>query len=114
MLSNEYREAIVEVLDILDHTRKEDVDKISPKFIEFLRANASKTYKPQLDHSKKISDMRLMHKTRVILAIIYRKYWCDDNQRNEFDRILMENEINYQKKLREKYNPDTVFKNKKK
>ncbi len=110
MVSIEYSEAITETLDILKHTRKEDVMKISPKFMEYLNNNASKTYKPELDHSQKIKDMDLKQKTKVILAIIYKQFWCDENERVEFDNILKENEIKHQAELMEKYNPDDLFK----
>ena len=112
MVSVEYSEAITETLDILKHTRKEDVMKISPKFMEYLNNNASKTYKPDLDHSKKIKDMQLKRKTKAILAIIYKKFWCNDDERKEFNNTLKENEIRYQAELREKYNPDNLFKKK--
>ena len=75
MISKEYREAYCEVLDILKYTRSEDVAKVSPKFIEYLKKNASKTYVPNLDHSKKVKDMDLKIETRAVLAIIYQKYW---------------------------------------
>ncbi len=112
MVSIEYSEAITETLDILKHTRKEDVDKVSPKFMDFLNANASVTYKPKLDHTKKIKDMQLKPKTKAILAIIYKKFWCDDAQQREFNNTLKNNEIRYQTELREKYNPDNLFKKK--
>lgn len=112
MVNQVYAEAISETLDILEHTRKEDVDKISPKFMEYLRNNASPNYISSLDHSKKISDMDLKQKTKVILAIIYRKFWCDEEQKLEFDRKIKNNELKYQKELREKYNPDNIFKEK--
>ena len=51
MVSVEYGEAITETLDILKHTKKEDVDKISPKFMNFLKENALKTYNQELDHT---------------------------------------------------------------
>ncbi len=112
MVSVEYSEAIAETLDILKHTRKEDVDKIPSKFMDYLKENASKTYKPELDHTKKIKDMQLKRKTKAILAIIYKKFWCDSEKKKEFDNTLKNNEIEYQKELREKYNPDNLFKNK--
>ena len=112
MVSVEYSKAITETLDILKHTRKEDVMKISPKFMEYLHNNASKTYKPDLDHSQKIKDMKLKRKTKAILAIIYKKFWCDDDERKEFNKTLKDNEIKYQAELREKYNSDNLFKNK--
>ena len=112
MVSVEYSEAITETLDILKHTRKEDVDKISSKFMDFLNANASKTYKPELDHTKKIKDMQLKRKTKAILAIIYKKFWCNSEKQEQFNRVLKENEIKREKELRERYNPDNLFKNK--
>ena len=80
--------------------------------MEYLNNNASKTYKPDLDHSKKIKDMQLKRKTKAILAIIYKKFWCNDDERKEFNNTLKENEIRYQAELREKYNPDNLFKKK--
>lgn len=113
MVSIEYSEAITETLDILKHTRKEDVDKISSRFMDYLEANASKTYKPELDHTKKIKDMQLNRKTKAILAIIYKKFWCNSEKQEQFNRVLKENEIKREKELREKYNPDNLFKDKK-
>ena len=76
MLSREYKKAISEVLDILNHTRKEDVDKISPAFMKFLKKNVDRMYKPDLDHTKKIKDMNLRKETLSILALINKKFWC--------------------------------------
>ena len=39
MVSVEYSEAIAEVLDILNHMKKVDVDKIPTKFKQFLVNN---------------------------------------------------------------------------
>ena len=65
MVSLEYSQAAVEVLDILEHTRREDVNKIPKAFIEFLKKNSSKTYNSKLDYTKQISDMKLKPKTEV-------------------------------------------------
>ena len=112
MVNEEYAIAMSETLDILNHTAKEDVNKISAKFMKYLNDNASKKYKPNLDHSKKISEMQLKEKTKIFLAIIYRQFWCDGDKKKEFDNTLKNNEIKYQSELREKYNPDNLFKNK--
>ena len=99
MISNEYSEDFAETLDILNHTRKEDVLKISPKFIEYLKSNASQTYISKLDHSKEIKDMDLSIKTKAILAIIYKKFWCTEEEAKDFDNKLKINEKNYQLEL---------------
>lgn len=92
MVNQSYAYAFAEVLEILKHMKKEDVNKISPKFMKYLYDNASKTYKSDLDHTKKVKDMELRKKTKVVLAIIYKKFWCDENQRIEFDKKMRENE----------------------
>lgn len=113
MVKEQYKEAITEVIEILKYTRKEEVDKISPSFMEYLQSNVSSTYTSNLDHTCTIDKMQLKKETRMILAIIYRKFWCNQENKQNFDRILNENERKHQEEIREKYNPDDIFKNKK-
>lgn len=110
MVSIEFSEGITETLDILDHMNVSDVSKISKKFMDFLERNKSKDYVPNLDHSKKLYEMNLKEKTKAILATIYLNYWCNDVQKEEYKKILKENEVKYQKELREKYSTDNIFK----
>ena len=110
MISEKYRIAVSETLDILKHTNKQDVDKISPRFIKFLNENQYPNYKSNLDHNKEIKDMNLSKETLGILGIIYRKFWCNDEQRQSFDKALIKNQIKHEKELREKYNPEDLFK----
>lgn len=110
MLSQEYREAIAETLDILEHTQEIDVSKISKSFMDFLKENTSKSYKPKLNYEKRIKDMKLKNKTIGILSIINKKYWCNDEERKVFEERLRQNEIKYQKELNEKYDANKLFK----
>lgn len=112
MVSQEYSEAIAETLDILEHTQEADVNRIPKKFMDFLKENTSKTYKPNLDYTKRIKDMNLKDKTIGILSVINKKYWCNDEERKVFEEKLKQNEIKYQKELNEKYDKNKLFKNK--
>ena len=114
MFSNEYGEAAVEVLDILDNTNKADVDKIPKNFIKFLVDNASEDYKVNLDHSKLISEMNLKEKTKEILGFIYINWWCDKKDKENYIKQIKELEIKRQEEIREKYNPNKIFENKNK
>lgn len=109
MVSIEYRKSISEVLEILNHTRKEDVDKISPKFLDFLNNNALIEYEPYLDHSKRVKEMGLNDKTIAILSIIASKYWMSTEDKENFEKQLNENERKYQEELHEKYNLNNIF-----
>ena len=56
--------------------------------------------------------MNLQPKTKAILAIIYKKFWCDNDKKKEINNTLKNNEIKHQEELRKKYNPDNIFKGK--
>lgn len=112
MISVELSEGISETLDILNHMKISDTDKIPDKFKDFLEKNKSQTYIPNLDHSKKINEMNLKKKTKDILAVIYMNYWCDNEKKIKFKNKIQDNEKKYQEELRNKYNPDNLFKNK--
>ena len=114
MFSNEYGEAAVEVLDILDNTNKSDVDKIPTSFIKFLVEIASEDYKVNLDHSKKIYEMNLKEKTKEILGVIYINWWCDKKDKENYKKQIKEIEIKTQEEINEKYNPNKIFENKSK
>lgn len=112
MLNQKYAEASVEVLDILNHMDVTDISKVSKKFINFLKENASKDYIAKLDYSKELNDMELKEETRGLLTLMYEKYWCPEEEKANLQKIFLENEKKYQEELREKYNPDNLFRSK--
>lgn len=114
MFSNEYGEAAVEVLDILNNTKKTDVNKIPSNFIKFLVDNASEDYKVNLDHSKLISEMNLKETTKEILGVIYINWWCDKKDKEDYTKQIKELEIKRLEEIKEKYNPNKIFENKNK
>lgn len=110
MVSVEYSEAIVEVLDILDNSEDSIVEKIPKKLIEFWQKNKSTTYKPNLDHSKSLKEMELKSKTKSLITMIYLNYLCDASEKDKIKSILKKNEEEYQQELKEIYNTDNIFK----
>ena len=112
MFSNEYGEAALEALDILDNTNKSDVAKIPTSFIKFLVDNASEDYRVNLDHSKLISEMNLKEKTKEILGVIYINWWCDKKDKENYTKQIKELEVKRQEEIKEKYNPNKIFENK--
>ena len=108
-MNRAYCEATVEVLDILDHTTIEKVSLIPTKFINYLKENAAKDYKANLDYSKPINEMDIKIETKGILGTICRNWWWNTEEKQEYARLIKEKELKQQEELREKYNPD-VFK----
>ena len=103
MLTKEYSEAIVEVLDVLRNLDEETISRIPLSFIRSLNEKKSKTYKSNIDFSKDLKENELKHQTKVILALIYRDYICEtEEEREEFDSKL----------LKSYKNADEIFTNK--
>ena len=104
MANIEYSEAIVEVLEILEYSDDNILEKVPKKLIKFWERNKSKTYKPNLDHNKSISEMNLKDKTKSILSMIYLNYLCNDAEAKEISSIINHNEEIYQTELIKKHN----------
>lgn len=104
MANIEYSEAIVEVLEILEYSDDNILEKIPKKLIKFWERNKSKTYKPNLDHNKSISEMKLKNKTKSILSMIYLNYLCNDAEVKEISSIINHNEEIYQTELIKNHN----------
>lgn len=113
MLSVAYREALVELLEILKYTDQNYVNKIPKQLLKFFKENASTTYKFTMDESKEIKDLKLKKETKGLLSMVYRNYWCTPEERAEYDKLLLNNQKLFEAELREKYNPDKIFENSK-
>ena len=107
------KEAYWEVDKILSLMKKEDVLKIPEPIREIFKNKKSKTYQKQISNEKPLKDQNLKKETLEILAILNYNFWCkEENRKKKLIQKYYNNEIEYQKQLREKYNPDKIFKNK--
>ena len=112
-ITKERREAYVEVLEILKHMEVKYVEKVPKKLREFLKENSSKEYVFQLDKSKLLEEQKLKKVTLSLLAMINLNYWCEnDEEKKTLLNKYYKNEEKYQDELRQKYNPDNIFKKK--
>lgn len=111
MKDKNYNKAFSEVRFILKNTEEELINKIPKSFKTFIEENYDPDYKvPEINVNKKLDKQGLLEETIVILALIYRNYWCDETEREQYDEIIKKNEIKLQREIREKYNPDNIFK----
>lgn len=108
----EYSEAAVEVLDILNHTNKEDVARIPQSFIKFLTNISSKSYKVKFNHEQPINGLNLKKQTRELLGFIYITWWCDKEEREKYKKLIQESNIKNEE-IKENYNINEIFKNRK-
>ena len=111
MVSVQYANAMAETLHYLKGIRKEDVDRIPKKFMNFLEENASKDFVCDFDYTKPLNELNVQKETKGLIGYICLNCWCiTDKQKEDFISKLKENERKYQEELRKKYNPDDIFK----
>lgn len=106
------KKAFSEIIEILNHTDKKVVEKIPESFIKFLFENMDKEYKVEINFFNENWDDTILEETKAILALIYRDYIASAEERKD---LLIEEKREREKQemeLREKYNPDNLFKNK--
>lgn len=112
MITNEFAEASAEINEILGYLPTEYVEKIPAKLREFFNKVKKADYVSKIDPYKQLDEQELKPKTKTLLTVIYRNYWCNEEERAELDKILIENDKKYEEELRERYNPDNIFKKK--
>lgn len=110
MITNEFAEASAEINEILGYLPEEYVEKIPVKLREFFDKVRKQDYVSNIDPYKTLDEQDLKPKTKTLITVLYRNYWCNEEERAELDKILIENDRKYEEELREKYNPDNIFK----
>ncbi len=106
------RQTVAEVIEILNHSESEILNKIPKKFMEFLYNNSDNEFNVNIDFNNENWDDTIKQDTKAILALIYRDYLISKDER---DKLLKEEQDRLNKEeyeLREKYNPDNLFKEK--
>ena len=106
MIDIELSKGISETLEILKHMDEIYIKKIPKRFIEFLQSNKDISFNAKFDcfQSKDIS-----REAKILLGIIYLKYWSNESQRKNFLQILYENEKKYKEELNKNYDLENVF-----
>lgn len=110
-ISIEYANAYTEVLEILSKMSKNDYNKIPRDMIQVFEIYSNKEYAFEYDFKKDFDQQGISKRAKLILAILFRDYWANDNQR---EKIIAKQNYDRQKLEEEKrkiYNTD-IFKNK--
>ena len=109
----ETRQAYSEVNAFLQLIDSNMSNKIPKKLKNFFKREMDKKYQPVLKKNIPLKEQNLRRKTIAIISSLYLQYWCTDmSKKEELLKTYKNDEIKYQEQLREKYNPDMLFKNK--
>ena len=106
--------AYSEIYEILNLMEDEDKERVPQEVRDFFEEQRMKEYKPKIRTDIPLTEQNLRRETVVLLTILVINYWCDsEEEKQSFINELEKNE-KVKKELQEKYNPDNLFKNRKK
>lgn len=89
----EYSNACCDVDFILEHLNPKERKKIPENVIRFFKDNKSIFYKTKINSTMPLKQQDISEETKAFLKIIYYKYFADDKQKIEFERILNNEEF---------------------
>ncbi len=111
-ISQEQSYAYAELLEILSFTDASLVSKIPYKLMHIFQKYASHSYEKHLDMDLPLEHQNISKKTATLITLLTLNYWCDsEDEKNEIKSLLNENAKIKEQELKEKYNPDNLFKN---
>lgn len=111
-MKNDLYKAYAEVDEILSFMEDVYIDKIPKKLRELFKNERLEDYKSNINPKIPLDEQKLQKKTFSILAMLNLNYWCEDEKEKQ-DLIAIYSENDRKKEeLREKYNPDNLFKKK--
>lgn len=96
-----------EVDVILSKLDKKYYNKISKEFLNFINTNEDKEYKISFANNE--NNIKISKYTQTVLALVYKTYLCDKEQKEEYDNILNNNQIKFDEEQREKYDIEKIF-----
>lgn len=108
-MEKNYRQALTEVLEVLNHTDKKLIERIPKDFAIFLLKNQDKQYKPQIDFSLDNWETFLKNEAQALLAYIYKEYLTTEQEKVS----LLKDEELVQKgeEMLKKYGSEDLFNN---
>lgn len=109
----ETRQAYSEIDELINLFNEEERNRIPSKLRQFFKDEKDQNYVKHIDANIPIKDQNLKQETIDLIAFLNLKYICqDEEEKKRLKAIYQENENKYQEALREKYNPDNIFKDK--
>ncbi len=107
--------AYAEVLLILSYMEQKYIDMIPKKLLELFNEEKDKNYQPNINPNISLAEQNLQRKTLALLAMLNLNYWCkDENEKKELLKMYSENDKKIEAEMRERYNPDNLFKKREK
>ncbi len=108
------QEMYSEVYSILNLLGNNYIAKLPKSLFKMIEEEKSSTYNPQYSEDKSLNEQNIKRESLAMIALFHLNYWCNSNEEKEqLKQLFKNNEEKHQAEIREKYNPDNLFKNRK-
>ena len=106
----ETKKIFSEVYQVINLLGNEYMSKLPSSLFNMLKEKRDVNYIPQYSEDILLNKQNIRKETISIIVLLYINYWCEnENEELELKQILKSNETEFQTKLKEKYNSDTIF-----
>ena len=107
------RQAYSEIDEFIGLLTVAEQNEIPQKLRNFFKEQKDKNYVKNINPNIPIKEQNLLEETLALIAMLNLQYWCkDEKEKERLKNVYADNERKYQEELKEKYNPDNLFKNK--
>ena len=108
------QEMYSEVYSILNLLGSSYITKLPKSLFKIIEEEKSSTYNLQYSEDQSLSEQNIKRESLSMIALFHLNYWCNsDEEKEQLKQLLKNNEEKHQAEIREKYNPDNLFKNNK-
>lgn len=105
------QEMYSEVYSILNLLGNNYIAKLPKSLFKMIEEEKSSTYNPQYSEDKSLNEQNIKRESLSMIALFHLNYWCNSNEEKEqLKQLFKNNEEKHQAEIREKYNPDNLFK----
>lgn len=109
-MEKKYAKAYTEVLEILKHIPKGELNRIPKTELQFYEKNCDKNYKYEYNTDLPVEQQIISREANTVIIAIYMNYFANEKQKGIIEKILKQNSIEEEKIKNEKYDIDTIFK----
>ncbi len=105
------QEIYSEVYSILNLLGESYIKKLPISLFNMIKEEKRQDYNPKYDSKIDLEQQNIKRETLSMIALFHLNYWCNsDEEKNELKTLFKTNEEKHQAEIREKYNPDNLFK----
>lgn len=107
---NVYHKALKELSEIIKFFPRNEYRKIPKTFVNFIEENKDDNYQYMIEHIDDFQNQAMLDETRVLLSIVYRDFIASNKEKKQITDMEKNELLEEEERIREKYNPDNIFK----